>query len=127
MTAVQLLAAGYDSPALRESAGMPTADVVEVREVFVRALTQLGVYVSSREQAQTVQLRRWVQDALDGRLTRADLSVRVGLIWRVRDLVHNDLLPTAVFALVRACLSDNYWVGDAEFVRTLRQAGQDLA
>jgi hypothetical protein len=65
MAAAQLLADGYDSLALRESAGMPAEDVVEVREVFVRALTQLGVYVDSREEAQMAQLRRWVKDLAD--------------------------------------------------------------
>ena len=124
--AAELLADGYDSPALRETAGMPPGDVVCVREVFVRALREMGVHVDSREDAQVRQLRPWVRQTLDGSLTRAELSARVGRIWRIRDLVDHDRFPAAVVNLVLACLGDDSRVDDAKFVGALRGAGQAL-
>jgi hypothetical protein len=48
--AAELLASGYDSPLLREAAGVPAADVREARRLFVEALQELGVW---RDQEQT--------------------------------------------------------------------------
>lgn len=68
-----------------------------------------------------------MEQSLDGRLTRAELSARVSQIWRIRDLSNSDRLPGAIFDFVRARLSDDYWVDDATFARTVRDTSQALA
>jgi len=69
---------------------------------------------------------RRVEQALDGRLTRGELSAVISRIWKVRDLIGRDRLPGAIANLVLACLSDVYRVDDANFVHAVREAHQAL-
>jgi hypothetical protein len=125
MMAAHLLADGYDSPALREIAGMPTADVVVLREVFVEALRQLGVVVDGLREAQLLQFRRWVGQTLDETMPRAELVMRVCGLWEFDELAFGEGLPGAVRGFGLMCHSDEGRSMTVGFGGVLREVGRD--
>jgi hypothetical protein len=66
--AAELLASGYDTPSLREAAGVSASDAEEARRLFSDALQELGAWVD-QEQAE-------LYAALLARLfTRGEISI----------------------------------------------------
>ena len=89
--AAQLLAEDSDSPALREVAGMASWDVVAVRERFVQALRELGVYVESRRDAECSVARLLCKDATAGRLSLPRLAEAICELWELDEVIYGEL------------------------------------
>jgi hypothetical protein len=80
--AAELLASGYDTPSLREAAGVSASDAAEARRLFIDALHELGAWVD-QEQAELYQA------ALVARsFTRDEISIDslVSALMRLWDL-----------------------------------------
>ncbi|MEV6015545.1 MULTISPECIES: hypothetical protein [unclassified Streptomyces] len=72
MVAAHALVDGRDSPALRELAGLPRrSDETEIREPYVQALHELGVFVPDEDTA-----GRWLLVSLAVGLAKAELCPR---------------------------------------------------
>jgi len=76
--AVAALTEGYDTPALRELAGTRHADVRDGRELFERALDELGQRPVTEATARRALVSYWMTEMLEGRLTPREGA---GLIW----------------------------------------------
>ncbi|MFI1564943.1 hypothetical protein ACH4ZX_18140 [Streptomyces sp. NPDC020490] len=75
MIAAEALAAGLDTPTLRELAGLPrNADTRDVRDAFEQALAESGTGLPDRAPARRHALRRLAARLIDGELTPADLA-----------------------------------------------------
>ena len=76
--AAAALAAGSDTPALRELAGTPRSDVRAARDLFLQAVEELGWRVPTEDEARRQLARHWAGEMLAGRLTPYEAS---SLIW----------------------------------------------
>lgn len=75
MTAAQALAAGVDSPALCELAGLPRrADPRDVRDTFEQALAELGIVLPDDHLAQRYALRRLATRFTAGKAALAEMA-----------------------------------------------------
>jgi hypothetical protein len=77
--AAAALAEGVDSPALRLLAGTSRQDVRESRDLFMQAMSELGVSPPTEAQARQVLVLFWAQQMIDGELSPYEGS---RLIWR---------------------------------------------
>jgi len=66
--ATALLVAGYDSPSLREAAGLSAEDPITVRQVFSAALKELGVWFETRSDAAVHAAKGLAKDYVMGQL-----------------------------------------------------------
>ncbi|MFB1045037.1 hypothetical protein ACEWKJ_19030 [Streptomyces chrestomyceticus] len=74
MIAAEALAAGLDTPAWCELAGLPrNADVRDIRDTFEQALAESGIGLPDRGLAQRHALRRMAARLVEGDTTLADL------------------------------------------------------
>jgi hypothetical protein len=90
-TAAQLLAAGHDSQALRDVAGMmPSADPRDVRDTFVRALREMGVWMADRATAEEDLAVELASDVLGDRVTLEETIRRVREVWDFDDVIYRD-------------------------------------
>ncbi|MEZ0064408.1 hypothetical protein ABIA32_000386 [Streptacidiphilus sp. MAP12-20] len=70
MIAAEAIAAGMDTPALCELAGLPrNADTNEIRDLFEQALAEVGIELPAPELAQRYALRRLAMRLIDEDLT----------------------------------------------------------
>jgi hypothetical protein len=79
--ATELLVLGYDSPTLRELAGLPKGDRTESANMWKAARSELGVRDEDDEDAARFLLRYWAQEIVEGRidvLTGSRLMYREG-------------------------------------------------
>ncbi|MGW0538638.1 hypothetical protein [Streptomyces sp. NPDC003032] len=75
MTAAQALAAGVDTPALCELAGLPRhADPRDIRDTFEQALAEWGIALPERSLAQRFALRRLATRFAAGEAGLAELA-----------------------------------------------------
>jgi hypothetical protein len=91
--AVELLAGGADSPALRELAGMHRPTRAEVEPVMDRALLALGAPRLDTDAAARIAAREIAADAIAGRTTPHDAAISLSALW----LNHELPLDLAVF------------------------------
>jgi hypothetical protein len=68
MLAAEALARGIDSPSLREAAGVPNSEVREARDLFVVALSELGIAVPNVDDALWRLVRHVATQIVDGRI-----------------------------------------------------------
>ncbi|MGW0877350.1 hypothetical protein ACWD3Z_43865 [Streptomyces sp. NPDC002740] len=74
MTAAEALAAGADTPALCELAGLPrNADPRDIRDTFEQALAELGIALPDRRLARRYELLRLATRFAAGEVALADL------------------------------------------------------
>ncbi|MDP5228204.1 MULTISPECIES: hypothetical protein [Arthrobacter] len=66
--ATELLVMGYDSPTLRELAGLPPGDRSDAAELWEAAREELGFRPETDEEAARFLLRHWAQEIAEGRL-----------------------------------------------------------
>src|SRR4051812_31526768 len=66
--ATELLVLGYDSPSLRELAGLPTGDRAEAADMWVAVRDELGIRHEDKEEAAKFLLRYWAQETVEGRI-----------------------------------------------------------
>ncbi|WP_405460497.1 hypothetical protein OG786_24080 [Streptomyces sp. NBC_00101] len=79
MRAAEALAAGLDTPALCELAGLPrNTDTRDIRDVFEQALRESGVELPALALARRHGLRRLAARLLDGSVTLAGLATDDG-------------------------------------------------
>jgi len=76
--AADALMAGFDSPSLRQLAGMQPSDYQQARDVFMAALRELGLPVPEADDARWCLVREWAQEMLDGQRSSHEASK---LIW----------------------------------------------
>ncbi|MEV5604652.1 hypothetical protein AB0L33_24755 [Streptomyces sp. NPDC052299] len=75
MIAAEALAAGLDSPTLRDLAGWPrSAEARDIRDAFEQALTESGIGLPDRGLARRHALRRMAARLIAGEITPADLA-----------------------------------------------------
>jgi len=67
--AAEALALGFDSPSLREAAGISRHDVREARDRFEDALAELGIEIPDRVDATWLLVRRVAQEIVDGEVS----------------------------------------------------------
>ena len=67
--ATRLLTDGYDSPALRELAGLAPFDPRDARDLFQKAQGELGLPAMGRAEAVGWVAYLWAQSLLQGRMT----------------------------------------------------------
>lgn len=123
MLAAHALVDGHDSPALRELAGLPRrSDVTEVRELYVQALSELGVPLPDEETAG----RRLLVSLAFG-LVQGDLSPKeVGNSLSMTVAAHTE--EETQFLSIAAEYSE--WIGPDDlpaWERELQAAAQLLA
>lgn len=75
--ATHALSAGVDSPSLRELAGTSPSDYQDARDLFLRAIEELGIDVPSVDQARWGCVREWALDMVEGRLSPFVASRRI--------------------------------------------------
>ncbi|WP_344050807.1 hypothetical protein [Streptomyces thermoalcalitolerans] len=75
MLAAEALAAGLDTPALCELAGLPrNADTRDIRDAFEQALSEAGIELPDPGLARRHALRRLAARLLHGEIAPADLA-----------------------------------------------------
>ncbi len=75
MMAAEVLAAGLDTPALCELAGLPrNADTRDIRDLFEQALSEAGIELPDRGLARRHALRRLAVTLVNGDIKPADLA-----------------------------------------------------
>ncbi|MET8452350.1 hypothetical protein [Streptomyces sp. NPDC005209] len=80
MLAAHALADGRDSPALRELAGLPRrSDEAEIRELYVRALHELGIPLPDEETAGRCLLVSLAFGLAHGELSPEDVADRLSM------------------------------------------------
>lgn len=67
--ATEALVRGLDSPALRELAGTPRAEVRDARDRFLCATAELGFPTPTEEQARRLLVRHWAEQMTTGALS----------------------------------------------------------
>jgi hypothetical protein len=101
--AAELLAGGYDTPALGEAAGLAASgDPREIREVFQEALVQLGVWIPGHEHALAREGRRMARDLATGRISMTECAARIRRIWDLDEVIYHEL-PTDMEEFVLLC------------------------
>jgi hypothetical protein len=113
-TAARLLAAGYDTPALRRAAGHGRHDDPrDIRDEFRDALIELGAWLaddmSARKRATVLAAR----DVRAGRISPAGCAGRVRRLWNFDDVVYG-VVPAELREFVRVCLlhGEGCWEDD---------------
>ncbi|HYR08131.1 MAG TPA: hypothetical protein VEQ60_10190 [Longimicrobium sp.] len=91
--AVDLLAGGADSPALRELAGMDRPTRAEVEPAIDRALLALGAPRLDEDAAGRIAAREIAADTIAGRMAPYDAAISLSALW----LNHELPLELAVF------------------------------
>jgi hypothetical protein len=79
--ATELLVLGYDSPSLREVAGLPTGDRADAADLWSAVREELGIEREEPEEAAGFLLRYWGEETAKGRidvLAGSRLMYRVG-------------------------------------------------
>lgn len=79
--ATELLVLGYDSPSLRELAGLPVGDRSDSADMWVLVREELSVWDEDDEEAARFLLKYWAQEIVEGRvdlLSGARLMYRSG-------------------------------------------------
>jgi hypothetical protein len=79
--ATELLVLGYDSPTLRELAGLPKGDRTDALDMWNIVRDELSVRYEDEEEAAMFLLNYWAQEIVDGRidvLTGSRLMYRDG-------------------------------------------------
>ncbi|MFJ3276888.1 hypothetical protein [Streptomyces sp. NPDC086776] len=75
MIAAEALAAGLDTPMLRELAGLPrSADTRDIRDAFAQALSEAGIELPDPGLARRHALRRLAARLINGEIDPADLA-----------------------------------------------------
>jgi hypothetical protein len=87
--ATQLLADGYDTPSLRQVAGMVHGDPRDVREAFIRALQELDLWLPDRRAAELLLAR----DLQAGRVSLARTAARICHYWEFDEVIYASLPP----------------------------------
>ena len=93
--ATSLLVAGYDSPSLREAAGLSADDPITLREVFSAGLKELGVWLESRDQAAVHVAAELAKDYLMGQLPIRSLVTEICGLWEFDEVVYDAVPPEA--------------------------------
>jgi hypothetical protein len=93
--AAELLASGYDSPSLREAAGVSAADSREARRLFIEALQELGVWLDEERQAAL-----WQAASLARSFTRDEISIDSFVsalmnLWELDDVMYGGVAEPA--------------------------------
>jgi hypothetical protein len=115
MIAAQALAAGADSPALRELAGLGRlSDPTTIRELYAAALSELAIEQPSPEQAARRDVYRLADDVVSGRKSPRE-AARLCMVSDFR--VNGE----AESAFVELCcyIADNIDDATAEYARVL--------
>jgi hypothetical protein len=76
--AADALGRGIDSPSLRRLAGTPRDDVREARDLFVEAMSELGVTLPPETDGRRALVLFWAREMVDGSLSPYQTS---RLIW----------------------------------------------
>ncbi|MBT2534554.1 hypothetical protein J7E83_20965 [Arthrobacter sp. ISL-48] len=66
--ATELLVLGYDSPTLRELAGLPKGDRTDAADMWDIVRDELSVRYEDEEEAARFLLKYWAQEVVDGRI-----------------------------------------------------------
>jgi hypothetical protein len=93
--ATALLVAGYDSPSLREAAGLSAEDPITIREVFSQALKELGVWFETRNEAAVHAAKDLAKDYVMGQLSIRSLVREVLGLWEFDEVVYDAVPPEA--------------------------------
>lgn len=117
--ASELLAAGYDTPRLREAAGIPESDPRTARDAFVAALVQLNAWCKDRGTAQVRRLRRLAQEFTGGERSIPEVASIVSTFVEVDEVLY-DVLPEVENRFALLCLAHDSDIyanlgGDASF------------
>jgi hypothetical protein len=88
--ATQLLVEGYDTPALCLVAGVVHPDPRDVREAFIKALQELGVWLPDERSAQRLLARDLARDLHAGRVTLAETAARIRRCWELDEVIDPD-------------------------------------
>ncbi|MGV9806653.1 hypothetical protein [Micromonospora chersina] len=75
--AAEALTEGFDSPALRELAGLSRADVREARELFVHAARELGAAIPDEDACPEDLVLYWASRMVDGSVAPAAGANRI--------------------------------------------------
>ncbi|MCX4917036.1 hypothetical protein [Streptomyces sp. NBC_00687] len=122
MLAAHALVDGRDSPALRELAGLPRmSDVTEIRELYARALHELGIPLPGEEAAGRLLLTSLAFGLARGELSPKDVADRLSMT------VAADTQEETRFLSVAADYSE--WIGPGELPKwehDLRTAAHSL-
>lgn len=78
--ATELLVLGYDTPSLRELAGLPTGDRAESADLWNAVRDELGIRREEKEEAARFLLRYWAQETAEQRI---DVLAGSRLMYRV--------------------------------------------
>ncbi|HEU0240872.1 MAG TPA: hypothetical protein VFR11_16550 [Micromonosporaceae bacterium] len=98
--AAKLLAAGYDTPALRQAAGFTAKDDPrDIRDAFREALEELGVWLADALTAQMYASKIAAGDMVTGRRSIAECTRRVREVFDLDDLIDSSL-PADLHLLV---------------------------
>lgn len=66
--ATELLVLGYDTPSLRELAGLPTGDRADSADMWNAVRDELSVRHEDEEKAARFLLKYWAQETVEGRI-----------------------------------------------------------
>jgi hypothetical protein len=119
--AAALLAAGYDTPALGELAGLVRPDGDEVEAAMGRVAQEFGLPASTNASAGRVLVREWTRQILAGELTAAEGA---RLIWNVTcapDVPPGEYAPFIGIAIQYLELTDQRTALDED----MRRAAQE--
>src|SRR4029078_1676242 len=78
VVAADALARGFDSPALREAAGISRRDIRDARDRFEDALAELGIAIPGRVDAVWQLVRRVAREIVDGDVSPYDGARAIG-------------------------------------------------
>ncbi|WP_406356444.1 hypothetical protein OHB56_28740 [Streptomyces sp. NBC_01635] len=96
MLAAHALVDGFDSPALRELAGLPRrSDETEIRDLYVQALHELGICLPDEETAGRCLLVSLAFGLAKGELSPADVADRLSMTVAARTREETRFLSVA--------------------------------
>ena len=109
--ATDMLMEGYDSPALREVAGLSARDDPrDIRDAFQQALVELNVWLPDRQSAQRHATAAIAGALTRGKLTASQTEARICRVWTFDEWLY-DQVPADLGDLVSLCWmrgSDHY-------------------
>ncbi len=125
MVAAEALAAGVDTPALCDLAGLPrNANTHDIREVFEQALSEAGIELPAPDLAQRYALRRLAARLVDEDVSPAELAA--GDWWEVAIETAQERALVALIPQCSCCLDYTLPVDRRSWPAELRAAARAL-
>jgi hypothetical protein len=129
--AADMLVEGYDSPALRELAGLsPRDDPRDIRNAFQQALVELNVWLPDGLSAQRHATALIARDLTTGRLTADQAESRICRVWTFNEWAYDELTDLEQFvSLCWLRVNDRYAErgGDGGMIAAAARVAAQLA